>query len=476
MVKKRVLSGLVLLLIVGGTAVMGWWLFHDPSNDLKASVPGMDMLGTGNREVAAEVKIGEKFTAYGKAEEIPGAGWPNFRGPGFDNIAGEQIPLTEKFGDPGGRIRWRVALGEGHAAPAVYGGRVYLLDYDEKARTDALRCFSLVGGRELWRREYRVHLKRNHGLSRTIPAVNSRYAVTIGPKCQVMCVDRVTGDLKWGLDLVKQFGTEVPFWYTGQCPLLDGDTLVVAPGGKALMAGIDCATGRPVWETPNPKQWKMSHSSVMKMQIAGQNMYVYFAIGGVCGVAADGPERGKMIWELGDFAPAVVAPSPVYLGEGRILLTAGYGAGSAMIRVTRDGSRWKSMLVKQFRPQEGIASEQQTPVFYRGRVYSILPKDAGGGRNRFVGADPEDVTRLTVSSGKDERFGLGPYVVADDKFYILNDDGEMTIARVSGSQFKVVDRAKILPGQDAWGPLAVTGGYLLARDSKELVCMDIRKQ
>jgi len=220
----------------------------------------------------------------------------------------------------------------------------------------------------------------------------------------------------------------------------------------------------------------MSHSSVMTARIGGQWMYIYFAIGGICGVAASGSGTGKILWELAGFAPAVVAPSPVALDGGRILLTAGYGAGTALIEVKGVGNRWEARIVQQFRPQEGIASEQQTPVFYKGRVYAILPKDAGGARNRFIGVTPADATKFTVSSGKDERFGLGPYLVADDKFFILNDDGELFIARVSGNSFQVMDRKKILSGQDAWGPLAMASGYLLARDSKEMVCIDIRKK
>ncbi len=476
MLKKNLLTVVIILTILLGTGMTGWWLFHDPSQYLKESVPGMDRHGSALTGKSQEVKIGEAFTYFGTVNEIPGPGWPRFRGKDLDNINKERIPLIEKWGNFSERIKWKIDLGEGHAAPAVYGGRVYVLDYDEKKKTDALRCFSLLNGNELWRREYKVHLKRNHGLSRTIPAVNDKYAITIGPKCQVMCVDRLTGDLKWGIDLEKQYGTEVPFWYTGQCPLLEGDTAVIAPGGKALLAGIDCKTGKPVWETPNPKKWKMSHSSIMTATISGKKMYIYFAIGGICGVSASGTDTGKVLWETGEFAPAVVAPTPVVLDDGRILLTAGYGAGTALIRVTETGGVWTAKVLQQFRPQEGIASEQQTPVFYRGKVYSILPKDAGGARNQFVGVSPSDGKKILLTSGKNERFGLGPYLMADDKFFILDDDGEMTIARVSGTEFRTLDKAKILSGQDAWGPLAMTGGYLLARDSKQLVCIDIRKK
>jgi outer membrane protein assembly factor BamB len=463
------------ILILSGIIVLLFWLFFDPAQSIRISKPGMDQSDSSKKIRSQDVNIGENFTFYGVSAEIPGPGWPCFRGPDHDNISKENIPLIEKFGDLTKRIRWKVDLGEGHAAPAIFGGRVYLLDYDEKKKSDALRCFSLLSGQELWRREYKVHLKRNHGLSRTIPAVNSKFVVTIGPKCQVMCTDRISGEMKWGLDMVKQYETEVPFWYTGQCPLLVGDTVILAPGGKALMVAIDCNTGKPLWETPNPKQWKMSHASVIQATISGKKMYIYFAIGGVCGISASGPDAGKLLWESAEFAPAVVAPTPVVLEDGRILLTAGYGAGTTLIKVSGQGNNWNVKVLQQFRPQDGIASEQQTPVFYKGSVFAILPKDAGGSRNEFVAVSPSDAKTITSSSGKAERYGLGPYLQADGKFFILNDDGEMTIAKATGGSFNILDKAQILNGQDAWGPLAISGGYLLARDSKTLICIDFRK-
>jgi outer membrane protein assembly factor BamB len=462
-------------LALSGITLLTWWYLFDPVATLTISKPGMDKADSGRRLVQQEVKIGEWFTNYGTTPEIPGKGWPCFRGPGQDNIYKEPIPLIDAFDRFPERVKWKVELGEGHAAPAVFRGRVYLLDYDEKKKCDALRCFSLLTGAELWRRDYKVHLKRNHGLSRTIPAVNEHVAVTIGPKCQVMCVDRVTGDLKWGIDMVKTYGTEVPFWYTGQCPLLDGDTLILAPGGKALLTAIDVKTGNTLWEIPNPNHWKMSHASVIKGVISGTKMYVYFSIGGTCGVGARGPDAGKILWENSEFAPAVVAPTPVMLEGGKILLTAGYGAGTAMLQVERKDGRWTAMVVSKYRPQEAIASEQQTPVNAQGMVYAILPKDAGGARNQFVAARPQDIGTFVVTSGKEERYGLGPFLLADGKFYILNDDGELTIARVNGSRFSVLGKQKILQGQDAWGPLAISEGFLLARDSKTMICIDVRK-
>lgn len=462
-----------LIVVIIGSLI--WWLFYNPVKSFTLSVPGMDNRKKGAAGPGENVRIGEEYTFFRMMEDIPGTRWPRFRGDDFDNISKEKTRLVDHWGKEGPKILWKVSLGEGHAAPAVYDGKVYLLDYDEAKKSDMLRCFSLRTGDELWRRGYRVHLKRNHGLSRTIPSVSDKFIVTIGPRCQVMCLNRTTGAMIWGIDLVKEFGAEVPFWYTGQCPLIDKDTVILAVGGRSLFVAIDCNTGKRVWETPNSKGWKMSHSSLMPMTFQGKKMVVYFAIGGICGVSVSGPDRGKVIWETTEFAPAVIAPSPVILDNGRIFLTAGYGAGSALIQLKGNNGRFSVKVLQKYKPQEGLASEQQTPVLFNGYLFGIQPKDAGGLRNQFVSFGENDCQTLVMSSGKTERFGLGPYILADGKFFILNDDGEMTIAKATPTEFTVLDKARIIDGQDSWGPLAITGGFLLMRDSKQMVCIDIKE-
>jgi outer membrane protein assembly factor BamB len=470
-------TGFILLFfIVLAMGVVSWWFFYDPVKNFTVSVPGMDNRKKVVTSSGKPVNIGSEFKFYQASPDFPGTRWTRFRGADFDNINKEPIRLIGKWGNTGPRILWKKELGEGHASPAVYDGKIYLLDYDEAGKSDQLRCFLLMTGAELWRRGYQVHLKRNHGLSRTVPAVNEKFVLTIGPKCQVMCVRRINGDFLWGLDLEKEFNTEIPFWYTGQCPLLDNDTAIIAPGGRALLVALDCNTGKKLWETPNPKGWKMSHSSIMLMTIQGKKMYVYFAIGGVCGISASGADKGTVLWETSEFAPSVVAPSPVILHDGKIFLTAGYGAGSALLQVTSGEGKYHVKVLQKYKPQEGLASEQQTPVFFNGFIYGIQPKDAGGMRNQFVCCQAGDCRKIVMSSGKTDRFGLGPYIVADGKFFILNDDGVMTIAGVSSSRFTVLDQARIIDGQDSWGPIAITGGYLLMRDSKQMVCLDIKAQ
>jgi outer membrane protein assembly factor BamB len=369
-----------------------------------------------------------------------------------------------------------VDLGEGHAAPAVAHGRVYLLDYDEKSKADMLRCFALSDGRELWRRGYKVEVKRNHGRSRTISAVTDRFCVTIGPRCHVMCVHPFTGEFKWGIDLKKEYGTEVPLWYTGQCPLIDDTVAVIAPAGNALMIGVDCATGTVLWKTPNPDGWKMSHSSVIPGNFHGRKVYLYCAIGGIAGIAADGDNRGNVLFSSNAFNKSVIAPSPVILGDNRIFVTAGYGAGSMLFRVTRKNGEYSMNVEKEYGVKKGFASEQQTPVYYNGYLYGIMPKDAGELRNQLVCVHPNTPDKVEWSSGKERRFGLGPYLVADGKIFVFNEDGELTVVEATHRRFTKFGSVQLMDGIDAWAPLALTEGLLLVRDAKKMLCVNIREK
>ncbi len=470
--RNYVLAGVLIPLALAAACVLlGIWLVRDPAPAIHPRLPGTDGTPSASESKGAVKNLAGVFRQFdGTPAELPGA-WPHFRGPDGDNICKNAPPLAETWGEGGPPILWQVELGEGHAAPAVMGGRVYLLDYDEQAKADAIRCFSLGDGREIWRRSYTISVKRNHGMSRTIPAVSEKYVVTIGPRCHVVCLDAVTGDFQWGLDLQREYGTKEPLWYAGQCPFIEDGRVILAPcGTEVLMMAVDCASGTPVWKTPNPRHWDMSHSSIVPMLIANKRMYVYCAVGGVTGVSAEPADAGAILWDL-PWNAKVIAPSPVPLEDGKILLTAGYGEGGMTIQVHLENGAFRAEVVEKHGPKDGIACEQQTPIYHEGLLYAVMPKDSGALRCQFVCYQPDGA--MLWSSGPSVRFGLGPFLLANDRFYILNDEGELTMARANKDGFTVLAHAQVLHGQDSWGPITLAGDRMLLRDSKHMACISV---
>lgn len=467
-------SGIIpaVIILLFSTAFV-WFMRGGPGMTVEERVPGLD-----NRpdliEEGDPVIIGEFFEVFSESETVESSNWPRFRGSDYDNISNDDIILADAWPEDGPRIVWQVELGEGHAAASIYNGRVYILDYNEKVRADALRCFSLKTGEELWRRWYNVAIKRNHGMSRSIPTVTDDYVVTIGPRCHVMCLNPLSGDLYWTIDLVRDYGAEIPQWYTAQCPLVDGETAVLAVGGKSLLMGVDCKTGEVVWETPNPDKWKMSHSSIVPMTIHGIKTYVYMAVGGICGVAAEGENRGEIIWKTSEWNPTVIAPCPVYIGNNEIAFTAGYGAGGGKLKVYREGSRFTARVIEAHSPREGMACEQQTPIVYGEYLWTIQPKDAGELRSQLACYHISDLQNPVWTSGKENRYGLGPYIIINDKMFLANDDAELFMYSFEISKVSLIDSHSIFEeGIDSWGPFAYADGYLLMRESHKMVCLDL---
>jgi outer membrane protein assembly factor BamB len=410
------------------------------------------------------VAQGKLTTGEGTPAELPGA-WPGFRGPARDGLAPEPVPLADSWGPGEPRALWSIQAGEGYAGAAILNGRVYLMDYDRTAGTDALRCLSLADGREIWRFSYPVAVKRNHGMSRTVPAVSNTHVIALGPMCHVSCLDAATGAFKWGLDLVREYAATVPPWYAGQCPLLDGDRVILAPAGTSLLLAVDCESGRVLWQTPNPRGWKMTHVSVTPMELAGRKTYVYCGHRGVAGIAAD---DGSLLWdtEAWKISIATVA-SPVALPGDRIFLAGGYKAGSMMLEITcRDGN-WSAAPTLRL-DQDTFGATQQTPVFHDGYLYGVRPS------GELVCLDPAGKIRWT--SGMNHRFGLGPFLIAAGKLLVLNDDGQLTMAAATPDAFRPLATAKVLAGHESWGPMALAGNRLIVRDLTTVTCLDLPTQ
>lgn len=455
------------MLLPAATALAGClalilWLSAGPVHDIELRVADQD---APPEVIEDPIDLDGKLVRLdGRPADYPGS-WPRFRGPDRNGISPEPVRLAREWPQEGPAVLWTVDVGEGYAGAAIHNGRVYIHDYDHEAQEDVIRCLSLEDGRDIWRYSYYVPIRRNHGMSRTVPAVTDQYLVSIGPRCHVSVLDAVTGERLWAMDLVAEFGTRVPPWYTGQCPLIDGDRVIIAPGGPdALLIAVDIATGEVIWKTDNPGQWQMSHSSIVKMELHGRKTYVYAAAGGVVGVDA---EDGAILWKTGDWRINVATvPSPVIIDDSRIFLSGGYNAGAMMINIERQSDAYAVETLFRLRART-FGADQHTPVFYDNHIFGVIPS----GELACLDLDGE---RLWAS-GSAHRFGLGPYMLADGLLLLMNDSGLLTLAEVSTREFLLLDEARVLDGHESWAPMALAGGRLIVRDFTRMICLDIRE-
>jgi outer membrane protein assembly factor BamB len=452
-------------LAVAAVVLLLHWMGTDV--ELEPRLPGADNApARGSGAQAGPVKIEGVLTTMGGAASGDKGSWSRFRGDNFDAVYKTDDTLQREWSGGGPSLLWSVEMGEGFAGAAILDGRVYVLDYDREGKADVVRCLSLGDGKDIWRYSYPVDLKRWHGMSRTVPAVTDKYVVTIGPKCHVTCLDSQTGKFKWMYNLVAEFGSKVPQWYTAQCPLIDNGRAIIAPAGKeVLMMAVDCETGEIVWKSPSPGKWEMSHSSVVPMEFSGKRFYVYCGTGGVIAVSA---ADGKVVWKDTQWRMLTSVPTPVIIAPDRVVVSAGYGQfdlGCMMLRLVAEGDG-VGVKTEFLHSAEVFGSIQQTPVFYDGHIYGV------GIDKQLACLDLEG--NVVWRSSSANKFGHGPYMIANGTIYIMDDDGLMRIVEASAGGYKELGSAKVLDGHESWAPMAMANGRLIVRDLTKMICLDIR--
>ncbi len=404
------------------------------------------------------------------ASPAPAFDWPQFRGPARDNVSAE-TGLLRAWPSGGPKVLWRTEVCDGYAGPAIRAGRVYLNDYDRKKGEHAVRCLSLADGKELWRWSYAVLIRPNHGITRTVPAVGEKLVFSLDPKCRFHAIDAQTGKVVWAKNLVQEYKTTIPQWYAGQNPLLDGDRVVLATGGDCLAVAFDATTGAEVWRAPNPDGHVMSHASLMPAELGGVRQYLYLTMKGPVGISAS---DGKPLWSFPWRANMAAVPSPLAAADGRVFVTSGYDAGSVMIQVEKGAGAFEARKLFGLTSAE-FNSEVHTPVLHGGHIFAVGKRSRG--RFTCVGLDGKVVWESPIPAGDPQgarTFELGSFLLADGMFFVLDGrTGTLRLIEASTSEYKELASAQVLEGEDVWGPMALSGGKLILRDVKQMVCIQV---
>jgi outer membrane protein assembly factor BamB len=401
---------------------------------------------------------------------VAGADWPQFRGSNRDNMSTE-TGLFKTWPAGGPKVLWKTPVAEGYAGVAIKDGIAYLNDYDTAKKAHLVRAISMADGKDVWRWSYPVEIRPSHGITRTVPAVGQKLVFSLDPKCRFHALDAKTGKVVWQKDLVKEFKSTIPGWYAGQNPLLDGDRVVIATGGDALMVAFDQATGKEVWRTANPGNDLMSHVSLMPTTIDGVKQYLYLTMNKVVGVAA---ADGQLLWSIPFAVKMAACPSPVAIGDGRIFITSGYEAGSMMIQVQKGASGFTAKKLYDLTSVQ-FNSEVHTPVLYQNHLFAVSSKTRG--RFTCLGLDGKAVWQSPVVSGDPaatRTFDLGAFLFADGMFFVLDGKtGMLRLLEANTKQYKELASAQVLTGEDVWGPIALSNGKLVIRDLSQMICLQV---
>ena len=417
-------------------------------------------------KVFAKAAVCGALVAVGISTPASAADWPQFLGPQRDGVVHDATGLARAWPEAGPKALWETPVGPGYGGAAIYGDSVLLLDRVDDTG-DVLRRISLADGREVWKYAYDAPGKFDHKGSRSTPATDGNLVYSIGPFGHVSAVKFSDGSLVWKGNLLADWDAKSPQWAVSTSPLLYGDWVIMAPWGKkAAVVAYEKGTGKVVWTTPNPKGVALEYQSPVPMTLGGRDMILASGHGGyLIGVDA---RTGKQLFDYDGYPKkGNTIPSPVVVGDGRIFLTGGYGAGSVMIKAEPEGNDYK---VTELWKNNNMGSKCAQALLWNGFIYGNSA-DAGGGL-RCLTLDGQ--VKWDSKIARERVFDLGGLIIADGLIYIIDGtNGDLYMVEATPDGYKQLGKASLLRPPEPWAPAAFKDGKLVIRDMHKMVCLDV---
>jgi outer membrane protein assembly factor BamB len=417
------------------------------------------------------------------------ADWPQFRGPDRTGVS-KETGLLKTWPKNGPPLAWKYdKLGVGYSGPAIVGDRVYILGGLNE--TEYVIALDVKGGKvsEAWKTKVGpLFSYQNWGDGpRSTPTVDGKLLFALGGHGTLVCVETDKGKELWRKDLAKDLGGEMMSeWGYSESPLVDGDLVIVTPGGeKGTLAALKKATGEVVWRSKELTN-KAPYSSVVVTDAGGVRQYVQTSYisdekgGVVSGVRA---KDGKLLWthpfHEGD--SYAIVPTPI-VKDNLVYVTAGYGWGSRLIelKVAANGAVEAKELYTSKKQQRGLVNNHGGAVLVGDHVYGHSESRGWVCQELKTGKVAWDErNQLAVVKG-------GSVVAADGRIYLYTDEGNVGLIKATAEgwqeagTFEIPEKSKLrqtLPtfqSSGVWTHPVIANGRLYLRDQELLFCFDIR--
>jgi outer membrane protein assembly factor BamB len=402
---------------------------------------------------------------------VSAADWPQWRGPDRSGVSKES-GLLKQWPSGGPKLVWQVDdLGDGYSTPVVVGTRIYFLS-NTGMDNEFVQARSTVDGKVIWTTRIgnvgNPNQNPPYPKARSTPTIDGNNLYAFGSDGDIACLETKTGKIRWTKNVRKEFAGQPGEWAYAESPLVDGDLVVVTPGGaEATMIALNKKTGAVVWKSAIPNGEPAGYASAIVVQAAGRKQYVQLLSKGMVGVDA---KTGQFLWRYADVAkgPAQYF-TPVARGEQ--VYGGALGVGGGMVQLTAT--------------QNGVSAEQV--YFKRG-----LPNGIGGALvigDYLYGTDvTQKLLAVEFTTGKvlweKENFGWGSVAAADGLLFVHLISGEIALVEATPAGFR--DKGRFAPpnqpkkkqvGQYPEGAFAypvIANGRLYIRDLGTLWAYDVK--
>ena len=427
---------------MGGSGAAPILTFHDPNSHFD--------------EIEQRQQGGEAGTveAASRPSIEGGAYWTDFRGPNRDGHY-EERPINTKWKDGQLPELWRQKIGGGYASVVVAEGRVFTIE--QRRDQETVACYDLGSGKELWIHAWDAFFQEGLGGDgpRATPTWHEGRVYALGAAGDLHVIDAATGRLVWEKNILSDNGASNITWAMSASPLIVDEKVVVLPGGPGgrSVAAYRKDTGEPVWKSLDDKQ---AYTSPMLVTLAGERQLLVVSAERMMGLSV---ENGALLWDY-PWTTSYDAniPQPLVVDENSVFISAGYGHGSALVKITGSDGAFKASEVWQ---NNRMKAKFNPPVLHEGHVY---------------GLDEAILQSIDVQTGEQKwkggRYGYGQVLLAAGHLIIVTEQGDLVLVKATPESHQELARFPAISGK-TWNNPAIADGRLIVRNQTEMACYDI---
>ncbi|MGH9656961.1 MAG: PQQ-binding-like beta-propeller repeat protein, partial [Bryobacteraceae bacterium] len=345
--------------------------------------------------------------------------------------------------------------GEGYSAFSVAGGRLFT--QGQRGDQEFVMAFDVATGKRTWEvaagRSFRE--RRGHG-PRGTPTLDGDRLFSLSADGTLVCLEQATGKQIWKQNVVEKFGAQVLHWGISESPLIDGDRLIVTPGGSgASVVALDKRNGNLLWKSQSDEA---GYSSPIVADVSGLRHYIVFTGEAAIGLAAS---NGELLWRYDKVSNRTANIATPIFHNGHVFVSSDYGTGCALLKLTRDGGSIKA-----------------TEVYFSREMRNHYSSSVLVGEHLY-GFSSQVLTAMKFSTGevawRDRSVGKGSVTYADGLLYALSENGVMGLVEATPAGYKEISRFTIARGEfPTWTPPVLAAGRMFLREQDNLYCYDVR--
>jgi outer membrane protein assembly factor BamB len=419
-----------------------------------------------NRSFSVKTWLVFVVLSFASAADLPE--WPQFGGPNR-NFMVDVRGLADSWPAAGPKKLWSRTLGEGYSGIAVDNGTLYTMY--RKGDNEVAVAIDAATGKTRWEFSYAAAFLPGMAMENgpgphSTPLILGDRIFTVGILAKIHCFDKKTGELHWAKDLYKEFpgASKMDRGYSAS-PLAYKNTVILTLGGPGhAIVALKPENGALAWAANN---FGNAPSSPVLINVQGEDQLVAFLDDGGPQsrgiVAGFDPNNGQLLWQhphktSWDLNIAL----PVWGDDGILVLSSAYGTGARSLRLTRANGK---TAVQELWANNRMRVHHSTMIRIGDYVY--------GSSGDF---GPAPMTAINAKTGEikwqERTFPKASFLYADGKFIVVDEDGGVSLAKLSPEGATVLSRAALLE-HNAWTAPALAGTKLYIRDRHSVAAFDI---